>query len=244
MDEYLEHNSLEEEEEGISLQSLFKIVWENIALIIIIGFWTVVLGIVYTFVIVTPNYTATSKLMIQIDVDNTSESEASLINSAMYLIGTYETLVVTDKVLEAVIEDVDGLEVDSIQTLRNSISVSTQDRVLFIDLKVEHPDPEMAQIIVNSLATNSIEIADETETLKNRLTLHDPANLPVNPSSPNKVLNIAISFILGGILALGVVFIKEALNNKFKSADEIEKYLNIKVLASVPGTIKERKWVE
>ncbi|MFO7968650.1 MAG: YveK family protein [Bacillota bacterium] len=243
MDEYLEHNSLEEEE-GISLQSLFKIVWENIALIIIIGFWTVVLGIVYTFVIVTPNYTATSKLMIQIDVDNTSESEASLINSAMYLIGTYETLVVTDKVLEAVIEDVDGLEVESINALRDSISVSTQDRVLFIDLKVEHPDPEMAQTIVNSLAENSIEIANETETLKNRLTLHDEANLPINPSSPNKVLNIAISFILGGILALGVVFIKEALNNKFKSTDEIEKYLNIKVLASVPGTIKERKWVE
>ncbi|MFW5793918.1 MAG: YveK family protein [Bacillota bacterium] len=243
MDEYLEQRNIEEEE-GISLQDLLKIVWDNIALIIIIGFWTVVLGIVYTFVIVTPTYTATSKLMIQIDVDNTSESEASLINSAMYLIGTYETLVITEKVLNAVIEDVDGLEVESIQSLRNSISVSTKDRVLFLDLKVEHTDPVMAQTIVNSLAENSIEIANETDTLKNRLTLHDEANLPVNPSSPNKVLNIAISFILGGILALGVVFIKEALNNKFKSEEEIEKYLKIKVLASVPGTIKDRKWVE
>ena len=243
MDEYLEQKTLEEEE-GISLQTLFKIIWENIALIIIVGFWTVVLGIVYTFVIVTPTYTATSKLMIQIDVENTSESEASLINSAMYLIGTYEALVITDKVLNEVIADVEGLEVETIENLRNSISVSTRDRVLFIDVKVEHPDPEMAQTIVNSLAEKSIEIANETETLKNRLTLHDEANLPVNPSSPNKVLNIAISVILGGILALGVVFIKEAFNNKFKSADEIEKFLNIKVLASVPGTIKERKWVE
>ncbi|MCF7924704.1 MAG: hypothetical protein K9L64_06360 [Candidatus Izimaplasma sp.] len=242
MGEYLEQDI--QEEEGISLQSLFKIVWDNIALIIIIGFWTVVLGIVYTFVIVTPQYTATSKLMIQIDVDNQSESEASLINSAMYLIGTYEALVITDKVLEAVIDDVDGLEVESIQNLRNSISVSTRDRVLFIDLKVENPDPELAQTIVNSLAENSISIANETDTLKNRLTLHDEANLPVNPSSPNKTLNIAISVILGGIIALGVVFIKEALNNKFKSVEELEKYLDIKVLASVPGTIKERKWVE
>jgi len=72
----------------------------------------------------------------------------------------------------------------------------------------------------------------------------DEAKLPTSPSSPNKTLNVIISGLLGGILALGVVFVKEFFNNKYKTVDELERHLNIKVLAAVPGTIKERKLVD
>ena len=99
---------------------------------------------------------------------------------------------------------------------------------------------------------NSIALANDEENdgenafiyLEDRLILLDEASLPSAPSSPNKVLNVVISVILGGIVALGVVFAKEFFNNKFKTSDELEKYLNVKVLASVPGTVKERKVVE
>jgi capsular polysaccharide biosynthesis protein len=154
------------------------------------------------------------------------------------------------KVLESVIEDL-NLENTTVRALQNSISISSSNDSLIMVVEVENESPELAAQINNKLMENSVAIANgtydssfESQYLKNRLLPFVEAEVPVNPSSPNKVLNIAISVILGGIVALGVVFVKEFLNNKFKTTDELEKHLKIKVLASVPGTIKERKVVE
>nr|HPJ24447.1 GNVR domain-containing protein [Bacillota bacterium] len=117
-----------------------------------------------------------------------------------------------------------------------------------INISVENASPALAQEIANTLVTNSIAIADDEENgfklLQSKLKMLDVAELPTSPSSPNKMLNIVISVLLGGIVALGLVFVKELFNNKFQSATEMEKYLGIKVIAAVPGTMKERKQVE
>ncbi|MGE4571999.1 MAG: YveK family protein [Candidatus Izemoplasmatales bacterium] len=239
-----------EQEEGISLKELFKIVWNNIALIIIVGFWVVVLGIVYTFVIATPKYTANASLQMQVKVEENVGSEQSALYIANTIRGTYNDFAISNTVLASVIEDVPELENTSISNLKSQISISSPQDALIIYIQVESTSPELAQEIANQLIENSIEIANGTREdreniyLKDRLSLLDEATYPSGPSSPNKVLNIAISVILGGIIALGVVFIKEAFNNKFKSPEELEKHLKIKVLATVPGTIKERKVVE
>ena len=68
--------------------------------------------------------------------------------------------------------------------------------------------------------------------------------MPSVPSAPNKLLNIVISILLGGIVSLAFVFVKELFNNKYQSASEMEKHLGVKVIAAVPGTIKERKLVD
>lgn len=238
-----------EQEEGISLKDLFKIVWNNIALIIIIGFWVVVLGIVYSFVLVTPKYTAQASLMIQVDVDEDVSSEQSALYIANSLKGTSEEFMLSNKVLLSVIDDLD-LNL-STSALKNSISISSSDDALIMYVSVENESPELAQEIVNELIVNAREMADgiydpsfESTYLKERLMPFDYAMTPNSPSSPNKVLNIAISVILGGIIALGVVFIKESFNTRFKSPEELEKHLKVKVLAIVPGTVKERKVVE
>jgi capsular polysaccharide biosynthesis protein len=237
------------EEEGMTLQELFKIVWVNRILIILITLWIGVMGIVYTYVMVTPTYTAETSLIVQVDFDSSEISEQSAISIAQNLIATYKEFVVSNLVLESVIEDVDGLPVDqSINGLQNSISISTQTSVLIIYISVESESAELAAEIANTLVNNSISIANDDEVgyvlLQDKLKVLDIAVAPTVPSSPNKILNIVISVLLGGIISLAFVFIKELFNNKYQSASEMEKHLGIKVIAAVPGTIKERKLVD
>lgn len=247
MNEYNELNMVEEQE-GISLQELFKIVWNNIALILIITMWVLVIGIVYTFSVVQPKYTANSSLMVQVDVESSGTNEQSAIVIANNLMGTYKEFILSNRVLESVQEELPELSNRSISSLKSSISISITSQILIIYISVVDTSPELAQKIANTLVENSIEIANDPESpyvlLQNKLKVLDVAKLPTSPSSPNKTLNVIISGLLGGILALGVVFVKEFFNNKYKTVDELEKHLNIKVLAAVPGTIKERKLVD
>ena len=237
------------EEEGMTLQELFKIVWINKFIIVFITFWITVIGAAYTFGFATPVYTSETSLIVQVNTDVTETSEQTAISISQNLIATYKEFVVSDLVLESVIEDIEGLPADySTESLKNSISITTQSGVLIIYISVDNESPELAMEIANELVENSMEIANDDENgyvlLQNKLKLLDDADLPLSPTSPNKGLNVVISVILGLIVALAYVFIKEVLNNKFSSTSEMEKYLGIKVIAAVPGTIKERKLVD
>jgi capsular polysaccharide biosynthesis protein len=250
MSEYIE--DLNQEEEGISLQDLFKVIWNNKILIVFVTAWVVVIGVLYTFIAVTPKYTAHASVMIQVSVGEEVQSEQQALYVADRLRGTYQQFIVSNSVLSSVVEDLPELEGTSLSSIKNSISISSPDDALIIYISVQNESPLIAQEIVNQLIENSIALANDEENdgenafiyLEDRLILLDEASLPSAPSSPNKMLNVVISIILGGIVALGVVFAKEFFNNKFKTSDELEKYLNVKVLASVPGTVKERKVVE
>jgi len=247
MNEYSDVNRLEESE-GISLQELFRIVWNNLALILIITMWVVVIGIVYTFSVVKPAYTANTALIVQVDPESSGTNEQSAIVIANNLIGTFKEFIVSNTVIQSVINDIPELNGVSISTIKNSVSISTISQILIFYVSVEYSSPELAQEIANTLINNAIEIANDEENpyifLQNKLKVMDEALLPTSPSSPNKTLNIIISGLLGGIIALGVVFIKEFFNNKYKNVEELERHLNIKVIAAVPGTIKERKLVD
>lgn len=236
------------QEEGITLSELLKIVWNNITLVFLVTFWVTVIGVVYTFYLVDPEYTAETSIMVQVDLsDNTSQSTE--IDIANKLIATYKEFVVSDKVLNTVISDVAALPDDySLSALKESITVTSSTSVLIIYIKVVNDNPALAKEIANQLVENSILIADDQENgyvlLRDKLVLLDEATEPTTPSAPNKILNVVISFLIGAILSLGIVFVKELFNNKFQSTGEMERYLNINVIAAVLGVIKERKLVD
>lgn len=57
---------------------------------------------------------------------------------------------------------------------------------------------------------------------------------PEKPIKPRKTLNALISMILGVMLGLGLAFVIEFFDTSFKSAEDVEKNLNIAVLGSIP----------
>jgi len=231
-------------EEGITLTELFKIVWANIIIVFLITIWVTIIGVIYTFVIIEPTYTAEASITIQVDISDTTSSDQSALSVSQNLVSMYKSFAVSDLVLDSVIAsmaELTGVEADD---LEKSITISTVTSVPIIYIEVENEDPELAAAIANMLLLKSIEAADDFVLLKDKLRVLDSAKIPAEASAPNKMLNVVISFLIGGILSLGVVFLKELFNNKFQSAAEMEKYLNINIIATVPGTIKERKLVD
>ena len=62
----------------------------------------------------------------------------------------------------------------------------------------------------------------------------DPATVPNQPIKPKKTLIVAIAALLALFVGVGLTLLLDALNNTFKSTEEIENRLNIPVLGILP----------
>ena len=63
----------------------------------------------------------------------------------------------------------------------------------------------------------------------------DPSYPPKKPVRPRILLNLSLAFVLGLAVGTGAAFLQEQLDNTFKTAEEVERFLPIPVLASVPA---------
>jgi succinoglycan biosynthesis transport protein ExoP len=63
----------------------------------------------------------------------------------------------------------------------------------------------------------------------------DPAYPPKKPDRPRIPLNLALAFVLGLGLGIGIAFLQEHLDNTFKTAEDLERFLQVPALASVPA---------
>lgn len=62
----------------------------------------------------------------------------------------------------------------------------------------------------------------------------DPAELPVNPIKPRKVLNVAIGSVLGLFIGTGCAFLLDYIDTSVKTKDQVEALLGVPVLSQIP----------
>lgn len=69
----------------------------------------------------------------------------------------------------------------------------------------------------------------------------DPARQPERPVEPNMLKLFAIVMLAGLGLGGGGAFLLEYFNSTFRKADEIENFLHVPVLATIPGLLSKKK---
>ena len=70
-------------------------------------------------------------------------------------------------------------------------------------------------------------------------TIIDPARLPGSPLSTGRFRTIALALIAGIGLGIGIVFLRERLDQSLRSREDLEGYLGAPVLAVIP---RVREW--
>lgn len=62
----------------------------------------------------------------------------------------------------------------------------------------------------------------------------DVAIAPEKPISPKKLLNVVIAAILGLFVGTGIAFLLEYMNKTVRNAEDVQQYLDLPVLGSIP----------
>ncbi|MBP2646368.1 MAG: lipopolysaccharide biosynthesis protein [Firmicutes bacterium] len=95
-------------------------------------------------------------------------------------------------------------------------------------------DSDVAQDIYIMLAKRYEEAKISEVMQPTDVQIIDEAIVPDKPVSPKKALNIIIAAVLGLFLGIGLALMLEYLNQAIRSTDDVEYYLDLAVLGSIP----------
>ena len=219
------------EEQVISIEEIFEVLkkrWKMIALITIVA--TVISG-VFSFFIIDPVYEASTKLFV--GKEENSEEVYNSYDIAMYqkLLKTYSETIKTRDLLTSAIKDSKyDLEVGAVSSALTVVPVADTQ---ILQIKYQSKDPKEAEIVLKAISNNFIKTAKELVPNGNVRTI-EAVEMPEKPVSPNKKMNIAIAFLLGLMVSVGLVFLLEYLDNTYKTKEQLEKELELPVLGVIP----------
>lgn len=213
----------------IDLKELFSVILNKIWIIIIVGVLGTVIAGLYTTILVTPQYTSSS--MIFILTKTTSITSMADIQLGSRLTQDYKVLITSKPVMEKVISNL-KLNMSSAQ-LSSKISVNNQENTRIVTMTVTDSDPYTAKMIVDELTNVVVErVAEIMNT--DEPTIIENGNIAGAPSTPNMRNNCLKGGLLGVMLSGGIIVLLFLLNDSVKNADDIEKYLEINVLGTIP----------
>ena len=220
------------EESVIDLRDIIATVmkrWKFVAIITVIF---VFISAILSFFVMKPVYEAQTTLIVKTEkVAETQIISSDQVNVSQKLAITYGEIIKSRVVLEEVIKNLKLKE--SYSDLLGKISVSTVENTQIIEIVVEDTNNLRAMSIANEIpkvfTKEVIRIADA-----NGVEIIDKAKVSKNPIKPNKRSNIMVAGILGVVIGVSIILIREFFDNKIKTADDATKELGLPVLGVVP----------
>ena len=218
----------------IDIRDIIHILKKRAWLIALIAGITLLVGVIYTFYLVTPQYRAFTTLYVGRNVADGIATDAMVYQDLMLgqeLVNDYRELATSRQVAELTNEHI-GLKDISIQDISDMIDVQSRTNTRIIEISVENESAVNAMNIANTVAEVFTERATVIMDIEN-IQVIDKAIVPEEPATPNKLLNLAIALLLGLILGVGIVFLIEFLDNKIRTPEDVQQILGLPVLGII-----------
>lgn len=226
--------------EQIDIKRMIEIVLDRIVSIVVI---TLVFGLI-SFALsryfITPKYEASITMYVN-NRRNTAEESmetktlSSDITASQQLVPTYIEMIKSENVLQAVSDSVEKRtgEVFSAKKLKEMLEAEAVANTEIIKVSIESPDRVIASEIANAIA----EVApDKIQTFIERsdVRIIDDAKIPQSPVSPNIRNNTILGALLGLILSISFILLRELFDVRVKTVDDLVARFPYPVLGTIP----------
>ena len=222
----------EMEEQVISISEVFEAIKKRWTIIVAITLTATIISGIISFFVIDPVYEASTKVFVGKEENDNAAYNSSEINMYQQLLQTYAQAIKTKDLVNRAISGLkyDGLEARNVV---ESLTVNPISNTQILQIKYQSKDPNEAKDVLKSVTDEFIVTAKELVPNGNVRVIEE-VELPQNPVSPNKKMNIAIAFLVGLMVSVGLVFLLEYLDNTYKNKEQLEKDLGIPVLGAIP----------
>lgn len=218
----------QEETQEIDLLLLFNALRRHILIIIAVALlFALGAGIVCQFFI-TPLYTSTTSVYLV----SANDSLLSLadIQLSSNIAPDYVDIIKSRSLLEHIISEME-LEY-TYEELYENVDVVNPTDTHIIKITVTDPSPKLAKNIANNLTTYAVEQISMIMEVSVPY-IYDYAIAAEDPSFPSLTKTVVIAFVLGAVLAAGVIIFIAVMDTTVKTAEDIEQRCGMVTLTKV-----------
>ncbi len=215
----------------IDLREVFFLLKRNILAIIASAVVCALAGLLATIYLITPQYEASATMIVNSRQDQSTNITNDMITSSKNLVDTYSIIIKSDAVLDEVIDNLD-LDMDY-SDLGRRVSVAAVNSTQVMRISMQDPDPEQARAIVSEITKIAPEAIQETMEAGSVKVISE-ARASSQPVSPSKSKNTVLAGMLGLIISIAVIILRDMFNSTFKDDEDIRKYLGLAVLGVIP----------
>ncbi|WP_303859725.1 YveK family protein [Alkalibaculum bacchi] len=223
-----------ESAEELDLKELWFVFKNNIKFIAIMVLLAMIVTSIVTFFVLDKEYESYTTLMLGKPKEYEQERVDITYNDVMLnqqLVSTYGEIVKSKTITNQVI---DNLQLDiSSAKLSQMVTVTTLNDTEIIKITVQNTDPVLAATIANEMANVFMDYVSDLMNIDN-VNIIDVAEANNTPVAPRSMMNIAISLVLGLMIGVFIVFIREYLNTKINTSKQVEAIIDYPILAIIP----------
>ena len=221
--------------EEIDLKELFEFIKGKLGTLAIITISVCLLGCVYGLFIQKPMYKSYTTVILGGNESNSSTITQNDITINKNLVDTYAEIVKSRRVLDQVINE---LKLDTTyEELHDKITVTALNNTEIIMITVNDEDAKKAMNVANVTASY---FTDEVVDLynMNNVNVLDKAIQSEKPYNINVMKQIVIYFMIGFVLAAGILFVIFYFDRTIKSVEQVEQKIKLPILGSVQELTK------
>ena len=219
------------EEQVISLSEILEALKKRWLLIALITVLCTGIAAGVSMFVIDPIYETSTKLFIGKEENVNVSYDNNDIMMYQRLLKTYSETIKTKDLL---IRAVEGTNYDlSPSEVLGKLNVVTVADTQILQISYKSKNRDEAKAVLEKITEEFI-IKSKELVPNGNVRVIETVELPEAPISPNIKMNIAIAFLLGLMISVGLVFLLEYMDNTYKSKESLEKDLDIPVLGVIP----------
>ena len=176
-------------------------------------------------------YSTSSKLLI---VQSEQARSFDAIQAAQVTARTYSDVLSSPNIARLVAERLGGGTTSG--EVDRAISIQPIPETQLLEIRAEAGSPGRAKALADSYGQVFIEYARTrlAPTAGATVTLADPAPISGSPSKPKPTLYVMLACLLAFPLSIGLALLRDRLDSRLRSVEELEERLGVPVLARAP----------
>ena len=228
------------DEATIDLGEIFHILISNIVVLILAAMFG---GMLFYFVsseFVTPKYESSTSIYV-LTKKTTDETAVNYndLQTGSALTSDYVKLVTSSTVMNKVIANLqlsevyDDMKNITPEQLAKKVTASSDQDTRIITITVTDTNPMRAQDIADATRTAASEQIKDVADIE-AVNVIDVADIADSPVSPNRPKLAVLGALIAFVIAAAIIIISYISDDTIKTPDDVERYLGLSTLASLP----------
>ncbi|WP_436629422.1 YveK family protein [Latilactobacillus sakei] len=222
-------------EQSINIEQIFGTLRKHGRLIALSTVVCTLLAIIFTFFLITPQYSASTELLVNRKQSSDANVQWNQVQTDVQMINTYKDLITKPIIMDSVAAKINTGKSDKLSNdqIASKISITNNQNSQVFSVTAKADNAYTAADIANMTATTFQKKAPKIMSGTDNVSIISKAKPDLTPVSPRKKMNILIGIIFGLILGLIVAFVREVMDKTVKDESFLTEELGLTSLGVV-----------